>query len=928
LAFRREQWTGNGKRPRRGCIESFGRLDVVTPERWKEIEAVFEQALEVSEAERATFLQHKCNGDAELLREVQSLLDSHAEAGSFIDKRSLFFSGESFDEVASAVAPGQLIGQYRVVRELGRGGMGAVYLAERADQQYEKRVAIKLIKRGMDTDSVLRHFRNERQILASFDHPNIGRLFDGGTTADGLPYFVMEYVEGIPIDQCCQQQELSVAERLKLFRDVCAAVIYAHRHTVIHRDIKPSNILVTRDRVPKLLDFGIAKILQSGDGAEPLMTAAGVRPMTPEYASPEQVRGEAVTTATDVYSLGVVLYELLTGTLPYRFTTRSAEEVQRAITEQNAERPSTAAAAAGAKSKIENRKSLRGDIDNIVLMTLRKEPERRYQSVDQLSEDIRRHLENRPVLARKDAIGYRAAKFIQRNKVGVAAALLIVVSLVAGLIATTWQAHRARVEKGRAERRFNDVRRLAHSVLFDYHDAIKDLPGATRVRERLVKDALAYLDSLAGETSGDPALQRELAAAYERVGDVRGQAYSANLGDRAGAMDSYQKALRIREALVIAAPREVQSRRDLAAIHEKIGNKVVDTNEAARGLEHLRKSLALYSELAAEHAADRGLRRDLAEIYDNLGGALEGRGKIPAALEHHRKARSIYEELLAANPHDRAIRRSISVSYEDIGRALFLSNDAAGALENNQKALALREALVSEEPTNADYRRILGISYQNNGDYRAWTKDNKSALESFRKKLALDEQSVAADPANAQGRTDLAYCCLRMGDLLAQLSDQSQAVPYYRRALEIYETTAAADSQDLNMRLNAIRARAKLATAHAKLGNLEPAREECRKTADLLEATVDDPANADLRRSRVLAYGDLGEAHAILAAHKRTPRHLTNQYWRRARDMYQRSLNIMKELRDRGILDAEEIPEIEKTIGKIAECDTALAGLE
>jgi tetratricopeptide (TPR) repeat protein len=656
-------------------------------------------------------------------------------------------SAEAFESVlAEADVPDAewRLGNYKIIKEIGRGGMGAVYLAERADEQYQKRVAIKLIKRGMDTDAVLRHFRSERQILANFDHPNIARLFDGGTTESGLPYFVMEYVEGLPIDEYCDRHALSITERLKLFCEVCAAVSYAHRHLVIHRDIKRSNILVTAEGLPKLLDFGIAKILQQGNEPETLATMTGLRVMTPEYASPEQVRGESVTTASDVYSLGVVLYELLTGQLPYRFASLSPNDVARAITEQEPTKPSTAVAEGD--SRIENRESrdsrftvhdssaLRGDLDNIVLMALRKEPERRYQSVEQFSEDIRRHWEARTVLARKDTVGYRVGKFVRRNKVATAAAALVFLSLLGGVIATTWQAHRAKAAKARAERRFNDVRQLAHSVLFDYHDAIKDLPGATRVRERLVKDALTYLDSLAREAGGDPALQRELASAYERVGDVRGQAYSASLGDRAGALDSYQKALRIRDALVAAAPRDVQGRRDLAAIYKKIGNQFADTSEGAREVEYLRKSLAIYSELTAEKPDDPDLRHDLAETYSAIGSALEGRGDMAAALEHHRQALPIYDELLAANPQDRTNRRSLSVTYENIGRALFLSDHTNDGLENNQKALALREALLAEDPTNADYRRILGVSYQNNGDYQAWNKTIRLRWRAFAKR--------------------------------------------------------------------------------------------------------------------------------------------------------------------------------------------------
>jgi serine/threonine protein kinase/TolB-like protein len=407
----------------------------VTRERWKQVEAVFEQALELPLEQRPAFLQSSCDGDEELRREVQSLLDSYARAGSFIDQPGLFVASDESERDEAMVASGQLMGSYRIVRELGRGGMGAVYLAERADEQYKKRVAIKLIKRGMDTDAVLRRFRNERQILASFDHQNIARLFDAGTTGTGLPYFVMEYVEGVSIDKYCDAHALSVPDRLKLFCEVSAAVAHAHRCGVIHRDIKSSNIVVTAEGVPKLVDFGIAKILQPAGGAETLLTTAGMRAMTPQYASPEQVRGEALTGATDIYSLGVVLYELLTGQLPYRFVSQSPHDVTRAITEQEPTRPSTASSksSGSSKSQIPNPKLLRGDLDNIVLKALRKEPERRYQSVEQLSEDIRRHLEGRPIIARPVRPPARVWRWSRRNPVLAAAAtacLLLALAVV------------------------------------------------------------------------------------------------------------------------------------------------------------------------------------------------------------------------------------------------------------------------------------------------------------------------------------------------------------------------------------------------------------------------------------------------------------------------------------------------------------------
>ena len=479
---------------------------------FKTVEEIFHAAVEYDPDQLSEFLDERCAGDNALRGQVEELLDAHRRAEEFIEIPLASFTGANgcHDDHRDLLI-GQTVGHYKILKQIGGGGMGAVYLASRADQQYEKHVAIKLIKRGMDTDSVLRHFRNERQILANFDHPNIARLLDGGATNDGLPYFVMEYVEGLPIDQYCQRHGLSIAERLKLFCGVSAAISYAHRRAVIHRDIKPSNILVTTDGTPKLLDFGIAKILQPGNAVDALATVTGLRLMTPEYASPEQVRGQPVTTATDVYSLGVVLYHLLTGQKPYRLKTRTPEEISRAILEQEPTRPSMAIAAAVSagqspraggtpataepaataeppKSLIPNPKLLRGDLDNAVLMALRKEPDRRYQSVEQFSEDIRRYLEDRPLLARKDTLLYRVQKFARRNKIAVAATAVVFISLIGGLITTGWEARRATIERARAERRFNDVRRLAHSVLFDYHDAIKDLPGATHARERLVKD--------------------------------------------------------------------------------------------------------------------------------------------------------------------------------------------------------------------------------------------------------------------------------------------------------------------------------------------------------------------------------------------------------------------------------------------------------
>ena len=404
----------------------------MTPEHWKQVEEIFQAALDLPPGERQKYIAEACLDDVRLREQVEFLVENYEEAGSFIEAPALAFSPLPSDGSSSRTTQtlvggddpmaGRRIGAYKIVREIGRGGMGAVYLAVRADSEFQKRVAIKLVKRGMDTDYILRRFRNERQILASLDHPNIARLLDGGTTEDGLPYFVMEYIEGQPLYRYCDSQKLTIAERLVLFSQICNAVHYAHQNLVVHRDIKPSNILVCADGTPKLLDFGIAKLLNpelTPDTIAP--TATAMRLMTPEYASPEQVRGEKATPASDIYSLGVLLYELLTGHRPYHFANRSPHEIARVVCEEEPEHPSHAivreedmlpiSAASGEATTLESlcknrggtaeslRRELAGNLDNIILKALRKEPGRRYTSVEHLREDIARHLEGRPISA-------------------------------------------------------------------------------------------------------------------------------------------------------------------------------------------------------------------------------------------------------------------------------------------------------------------------------------------------------------------------------------------------------------------------------------------------------------------------------------------------------------------------------------------------
>ncbi len=496
--------------------------------RWQRIEELFGEALNLDVAERAPFLTAACGSDAGLRREVEALLGSHQRAGDFIKAPVVDEALNVINHTDITLGKKKRIGTYEVVREIGRGGMGAVYLASRADEEFKKYVAIKLIKRGMDTEDILRRFKNERQILASLDHPNIAKLLNGGTTAEGVPYFVMEYVEGQPLTEYCDSHKLSTVERLKLFREICAAVQHAHQNLVVHRDLKPSNILITSDGTPKLLDFGIAKFLNPALAPQTIApTATMMRMMTRDYASPEQARGEPITTASDIYSLGVLLYKLLTGHHPYQFKTPLPQEIERVICESVPEKPSTMVTRTeiieledgktlsltpnsvsrtreGQPDKL--RRALNGDVDNIILMAMRKEPQRRYSSVAELSEDLRRYLGGLSVLATKDTFRYRAAKFVKRHRVGVVAALLVLLSLIAGLVATIWQAQQARQERAKAEEIKNFIERT-----LNYSNPLSNKGGKT-VRETTVTEALdeAAKRLESGEFSNQPEIKAEL----------------------------------------------------------------------------------------------------------------------------------------------------------------------------------------------------------------------------------------------------------------------------------------------------------------------------------------------------------------------------------------------------------------------------------
>ena len=778
-------------------------------ERWQRLEEIFQSALEHAPQNRAAWLDSACGGDVQLRYEVDSLLAAH-DTGYFDRTRAGFAEAlQVLEQRTSRVQKGQRIGPYRIVRELGRGGMSRVYLAARADQAFEKQVAIKVVERGLDSEEVTRRFESERQILARLDHPNITRIIDGGTTADGLPFIVMDYVEGQPIDQYCDASSLEVDGRLRLFQGVCGAVHYAHQHLVIHRDIKPANVLVTAEGVPRLLDFGIAKLLgPEADRGDATRTVQ--RRLTPEYASPEQVRGEALTTASDVYSLGVLLYRLLSGQSPYRTDAASASMLEQAICGDPAGRPSVAVARAqhapaGEGTPERLRRRLAGDLDNIVLMALRKEPQRRYASVEQLSQDIGRYLVKLPVMARADTAAYRTGKFLARHRIGVATTAAMVLLLIAGVVGTSWQARVARAERARAQQQFDDVRRLATSFLFEFNNSIRNLPGATPARKLLVQRALEYLSKLAQQSHGDRSLQRELAEAYLKVGDLQGNPYEPNLGDTQGAAASYRRALGISASLVQADGRDTQAQRYLARSHQSLGEVLPLLGKAADGAAELRQAAELFAQLLSRSPHDQELRVLLADCYQSLGdllghAGLQNLGDRAGALESYGKGIAVFDAMALENPGDQKARGGAAVMRIRIGDMQQAEGDLDAALEDYRGALQRAQSLAGEDSSNDRFRRILALSHRKLADLETQRGEFVQALPHARSAAEINQALAAADPDNAQASANYALSLTTLADLQSKTGQPAAALAEFRQAVALLEKLSTAAPMNLFMR--------------------------------------------------------------------------------------------------------------------------------
>jgi tetratricopeptide (TPR) repeat protein len=713
-----------------------------TTESFLLIEAIFHEANAAPSEERTALIEARCNGDFDLAAEVTSLLAACEEEERLAALRRL--RTETGREIETE---SKHIGPYLLDRLLGRGGMGAVYLAHRADGQFEQEVAIKLIDLPLATDVFRERFRQERQILAGLQHPYIARLLEGGVTAGGDLYLVMEFVDGVPIHRFCEEQHLSVAQRLKLFLHVCEAVQFAHQHFVVHRDLKPDNILVGEDGSPRLLDFGTAKLLSpSITRPERDLTREGYQSFTPQYASPEQVLGKPITTASDTYSLGVLLYLLVTGTHPYRLKELTTDEMLRVVCNEPPRRPTHSA---------DSPVRVDADMEAILLKALRKEPRARYLTADQLASDLRAYLGRLPVTARRGSIRYRAEKFIRRNRLAVAGTTLLAASLITGIAGIVWQGAVANMERRKAEARSADLRQLSNSLLSELDDAIKQLPGSTGVQKLLVTRVLEHLDRMAKDVQGDRLTQLELIDAYTRLGDIQGNPYDQNLGDPAGALVSLNKAINLATPLAPDGSKDKEALRALATAQEAQSEILFGTARTQEAIASMQAATRTYDRLIAPPDAPPALICDTASAYGTLGDELGQTGTASladtvAALAAFRKSIALDNRALSVDSNLLRAKRGLAINQMKIGSAE-METDPGHALKDFQIAVQRADALPVAEKENLVTMRMRfmllrkeAVALVQLGKYSEADAIFAEIVPSFRRLANADPQDLRA----------------------------------------------------------------------------------------------------------------------------------------------------------------------------------------
>ncbi len=896
---------------------------------FEEVQRVFHKARGLDGDARAAFLDRACAGDDSLRKEVESLLqvDSTPD-GDFMKSPVL---GEGFrvpdapasDEGTDERVP-EIIGQYRILDSLGVGGMGAVYRAEQ--EKTGSIVALKVIRPGITSREILRRFEHEAHVLGRMRHPGIGRVYEAGIhSSDGVavPFIAMELIDGPTLLEYVQRESPDTRTILELFAMICDAVHHAHQKGVIHRDLKPSNILVERadqSVQPKILDFGIARITDGDTQALTIQTHTGQLLGTVKYMSPEQAAGDPtdIDTRSDVYALGVILYELLARQLPYEVDRKLLHEAVRTIREDEA-RPLSSISS-----------TYRGDLTTILGKALEKDKTRRYQSAHGLATDIRRYMQNEPIAAHPPSAMYQLHKFARRNRGLVAGVAVIFVLLVAGIITTSWQAtaaskardeaqaarlaeqkQRERAERRfkevrtlahslskardeaqaarlaeqeqreRAERRFKEVRTLAHSLVFEFDQRVRHLAGATPARELLVKQGLEYLNSVAEEIDPDDVqFQTELGGAYFKLGDVQGDPMMPNLGDPEGALKSYLKGLSFLETAAASQPDELDTRRSLALGNNRIGQLLVSMGRREEAGEYYRRARHVLVQLRREFPQNVGVLRELGNCYDIQATAHKLANRLEDAQQAELDALDTLRAALELEPDHILTRHAVASTNSQLARILEMQGKPADALEHHRQCLTILETLVTDEPHNAAFRRSVGVTADNVGILYKLSGHFEQALSYFQRASEIAEQLLAADPNYERAQADLLRTNIHLGE--AQLA---------------LGRTAAAD---------------------------ETFRELLKLSREYAERNIND---ADAQRQLGVAYYKMAELEITRAKGESQPDQSRTDHWREAIRWLHDCQAVFIDMKDRGILASSDSDVPDEISEEIDLCKSELATL-
>jgi len=751
---------------------------------WEALKPILETVMALDPAERDIYLKTACSDNLRMYEEALNLLANESPA-TFELSQAIRVS-----QTESIYKEGQVLGHYKLLKEIGSGGMGTVFLAERTDGEYDLKVAVKILQDGRSSESLIRKLRNERQILANLKHSNIVNILDGGSTDQGLPFIVMEYVEGIQITDYIEANNLNLDDKLHLFQKLCEVISFAHQKLIIHRDIKPSNILISQNNEIKLLDFGIAQILnQQGQSFQETQQLF----ITPDYASPEHIRGQPLTISSEVYSLGILLYQILTGGNPFKSGQKSLSEVMEMVCEYNPPPPSKCISKVNPK--------LQGDIDNICMKALRKDPKERYQSVDQLSEDIARYFHHIPVKATKDQWSYRAKKFMARNKSYLISGVIIFLISLAGLLSSLYQA-------GEAKAMFNDLRGLTGSMLFEFYDGVANLEGATSIKELVVSKTITYLEKMESRNSGNPELMNDVSDGYQRLGNVQGNSYYANMGLTDDAFKSYSKAVSISERLVTKYSTNQKYLFSLARAYLGFGDMLYTFNRLDTTLLIYQKGNLILLKLSEDYPDSLNYRLALSLSFSRIGdvSGMHGYpnlGNTSMAIYSYNKSIDILDHLVKMVPDNIVFRNSLAASLSMLSNLYTVSGKFAEAIETGYKSVSSFEDLLLKEPNN--YLRVASSLQAKNAMREPLTELMRTEEAHILLKEVESQllKSQRLDPENKLTQANLAANHNSIGRVLIEKGDHENSIIELNKANALYTKDSENNNETLrNIGLN------------------------------------------------------------------------------------------------------------------------------